>query len=167
EVSGSSGPILISDEDGWIRRGEARVRIAIDETVTSQSPGLLVDSFGGTAIKHIFRFDLFRVGQFIAQVRLPNGQISETAKLQLWDPDGAKVASSYYGQLSFPVGLKTLEKSRDASGKVRPWLLEHETIDPNLGESVTATVVATTRVPIYMLQERIDYLLGPNGRKIT
>jgi phospholipase C len=167
EVSGISDPILISDEDGWVTRGEASVRIAIDETVTSQSPGWLVSASGGTGTKHIASFDLFRVGQFIAQVRLPNGQISDTAKLQLWDPDGTTVASSYYGQLSFPVSVRTLDKSRDASGKIRPWSLEWETVDPNLGEGVSATVIATTRMPIYMLQQRIDDLLGPNGNHIS
>ena len=167
EVSGISDPILISDEDGWVRRGEASVRIAIDETVTSQSPGWLVSTSGGTGTKHIASFDLFRVGQFIAQVRLPNGQISDTAKLQLWDPDGTTVASATHGMLSFPVGLRTLDKSRDASGKVRRWSLEWETIDPNLGEGMTATVIATTRIPVHMLQERIDDLLGSNGSHIS
>jgi len=68
--------------------------------------------------------------------------------------------------LSFPVGLRTLDKSRDASGNIRRWSLEWETIDPNLGEGITATVIATTRMPLYMLQERIDDLLGPNGKHI-
>jgi hypothetical protein len=46
------------------------------------------------------------------------------------------------------VTLRTLDKSRDANGQVRPWRLEFATTNPNLGESISATVMATTQIPI-------------------
>jgi hypothetical protein len=165
EVSGISDPI--PDEDGSIRAGKATVRIAVEETTTSQSAGLLVSSSSGTAFKQIFRFDLFRVGQFIAQVTLLNGAISQTAKLQLMDPDGAVVASGNQGLLSFPVTLRSLNRSRDASGKARPWSLEFVPTGRNVLENIVATVTATTRMPVNVLQDRINDLLGPDGNKLS
>jgi hypothetical protein len=98
---------------------------------------------------------------------LPGGAISPTARLRLFDPDGAVVASASQGFLAFPVTLRTLDRSRDANGQVRPWRLEFATTNPNLGESISATVIATTGIPISMLQQRIDDLLGPNGNKLS
>jgi phospholipase C len=162
---GTSGEIPISDDDGRILSGPGSVWIAVEETVTSQSAGLLVSSSGGTALTHIYSFDLFRVGQFVAKVSLPGGNISPTATLRLMDPDGTIVASGH-GTLTFEVSLRSLDKSRDPGGNVRRWSLEFVTTDLNLDETVTATVIATARVPLGLLQNRIDELLGPNGEKV-
>jgi phospholipase C len=166
ETHGISDPIPITDEDGWVRSGDAHLRIAVEETVTSKSAGLLVSSGGGTALKHIYRFDLFRVGWFVAKVTLHDQSISPSARLQLADPDGVVVTSSQ-GLLDHFVTLRQLDKSRDAAGHVRPWSLTYETVDPNLGESVTATVIASARIPLSILQTRIDLLLGAGGSKIS
>ena len=146
--------------------GNATVKITIEEAVTQQSPGPLVSSSGGTATKQVFSFDLFRVGEVVAEARLFNGAISPTGTLKLIDPNGATVASGSKGTLRCPVTLRDLDKSRDVSGKVRPWSLEFMTSEPKLIASVTATVVATARVPLSMLQQRIDFLLGATGKNL-
>ncbi len=169
QISGASGPIPVSSEDGSrATSGDAIVLIALEETVTSRSAGSLVSTSGGTAASHIFTFDLYRVGQFIAKVTLFGGILSPTARLWLIDPDGAVVASANGGGLlSFPVTLLTLEKSRDANGHIRPWKLEVMTAGPNSGESITATVIASTRVPISILRDRINDLLGAHGSNLS
>lgn len=97
---------------------------------------------------------------------MPGGAISPTARLRLIDPDGAVVASASQGFLAFPVTLRTLDRSRDGNGQVRLWSLEFTTTNFSFQESISATVIATTRIPIPMLQQRIDDLLSPNGNKL-
>ena len=168
ETSGIGPPIKVTGPTRiWVTEGAATVKIWIEETITSRSAGLLVSSSGGTATTHVYSFDLFRVGQFVAEVRLPGGAISSTARLRLIDPDGAVVTSASQGSLAFPVTLRTLDRSRDANGQVRLWKLEFTTTNFSLQESISATVIATTRIPIPMLQQRIDDLLGPNGNKLS
>ena len=166
EVSGTTDPIPLEAHDS-ASPGDATVRIALEETVTSKSAGWLVSAGGGTATEHIFSFDLFRVGEFIATVTKFGGVVSATASLRLIDPDGQMVATGTGGRLNFAVGLRTLDKSRDASGNVRPWKLQVTSGGPNLGETITATVVATTRVPVSVLQDRINDLLGPYGANLS
>jgi hypothetical protein len=51
ETVGASDPILVTDEDDRVGSGPGHVRIAVEETVTSRSVGLLASSGGGTAFK--------------------------------------------------------------------------------------------------------------------
>ena len=44
--------------------------------------------------------------------------------MRLLDPDGVVVASSDHADLTYPVTLATLDKSRDADGHPRMWWLE-------------------------------------------
>ena len=111
EVAGTSAPITLDGHDS-ASEGDATVRIALEETVTSKSAGLLVSSGGGTATGHIFTFDLFRVGEFMATVTTVGGAFSPAATLRLLDPDGQLVASGAGGRLNFAVTLRTLDKSR-------------------------------------------------------
>jgi phospholipase C len=167
ETSGLSAPIYTTGPPRiWVTEGMAIVKIWIEEIVTSRSAGPLVSASGSAAIAQVHSFDLFRVGQFIAQVRMFGGIIDPTARLRLIDPDGAVVASANQGSLAFPVTLQTVDKSRDVNGQVRPWGLECTTAGPNPDLSLSATVVTTTRIPVSMLQQRIDDLLGPNGEKL-
>lgn len=167
EISGAGAPIFTGGPNPiTVEPDLARVGFAIEETTTSKSAGPLVSSSGGAAATQTFSFDLFRVGQFVAEVRLPGGQISSTARLRLIDPDGVTAASASQGSLSFPVTLRILDKSRDANGQVLPWRLEFVTTNPDLNELISATVIATARLPVSLLQQRIDNLLGPNGNNL-
>ena len=60
-----------------------------------------------------YGFDLFRVGMFHARTesRLP---LFGERSMRLLDPDGVVVASSDHAELTYPVTLSTLDKSRDA-----------------------------------------------------
>jgi hypothetical protein len=165
ETSGVSEAILISDDDGRVMSGPAAVWIAIEETVTSQSAGLLGSSSGGTALTHVYSFDLFRVGQFVATVTLPDGTVSDTATLALIDPDGAIVASDSHGTLRFEVSLRSLDKSRDPSGNVRRWSLEFVTTDPTLAETIAATVIGTARVRCTCFRAASTSCSGPMVRR--
>jgi hypothetical protein len=80
EISGTSAPIFTGGPHPiTVEPDLARVGFSLEETTTSKSAGPLVSSSGGTAATQTFSFDLFRVGQFVAEVRLPGGQISPTA----------------------------------------------------------------------------------------
>jgi hypothetical protein len=56
--------------------------------------------------------------------------------LWLIDPDGVVVASASNGFWTFPVTLRTLDKTRDVNGQVRPWWLEFATANLELVESI-------------------------------
>jgi phospholipase C len=70
--------------------------------------------------------------------------------------------------VDFPVTLRTISKSRNAAGEVRPWSLEVDNRQVGIiGSALKATVIATTQIPTSVLQNRIDDLLGPNGNKLA
>jgi hypothetical protein len=74
EVSGDSGPIDLS-EQGWssVTPGKATVRFWLDEPVPFQSAGPLVEAAITKVGAQVFPFDLFRVGQFTANVQSRSG----------------------------------------------------------------------------------------------
>ena len=142
---------------------EGIVEIGVEETVHSQSaPPLVRDTpVGRTALS--FSFDLFRVGEFVAELRQATfGRWS--GNMRLIDPDGVVVAQTTTQTLRFTVGLATLNKSRDSAGKVRNWRLE---VSPQRGAtgnlSVNATVIGKGRITTTVLKKRIDAMLGPRG----
>ena len=168
EVHGDSGPIPISRKDGlFVSAGKATVKASLDEPVPSQSAGPLVDGLVTKVGPQVFSFDLFRIGQFIASVQSKSGVTPWEGTLRLKAPDGTVVASSQTKRLGFPVTVRTLNQSRDVAGQVRPWSLEVDTTTPlGVGSAVRATVIGTTRIPVGILQSRIDDLIGFNGSKI-
>jgi phospholipase C len=168
EVHGDSGPIPISRKDGlFVSAGKATVKASLDEPVPSQSAGPLVDGLVTKVGPQVFSLDLFRIGQFIAGVQSKSGVTPWEGTLRLKAPDGTVVASSQTKRLGFPVTVRTLNQSRDAAGQVRPWSLEVDTTTPlGVGSAVRATVIGTTRIPVEILQSRIDDLVGFNGSKI-
>jgi phospholipase C len=168
EVSGDSGPIDLS-EQGWslVLPGQAIVSFWLVEPVPSQSAGPLVEAAITKIGAQVFSFDLFRVGQFTANVQSKSGVTPWQGTLQLRAPDGTVVASSQNNRLEFPVTLQTLSQSRDAAGQVRLWSLEAATTNPlGVGSAVRATVIATTLIPVEIFQNRIDDLIGFNGNKL-
>jgi len=168
EVYGDSGPIPISRKDGlFVSAGKATVKAGLEEPVPSQSAGPLVEAEIAKVGAQVFSFDLFRVGLFTARVQSRSGVTPWEGMLRLIAPDGTVAASSRNNRLEFLVTLRTLNQSRDAIGQVRPWSLEVDTTTPlGVGSAVRATVIATTRIPVEILQNRIDYLIGFNGSKI-
>jgi phospholipase C len=170
EVSGST--TITGDMDVTVTQGQATVSIFLDETVPSQSAGPLVYDTISAVGTQVHPFDLFRVGQFRASVRSSDfglGIIQWSGTLRLKDPDGTVVASSTSSSLDFGVTLQTIDRSRDAAGNVRPWSLEVETTGPAIGLSstITATVIASARLPTALFQDRIDDLIGDNGNKLS
>lgn len=163
DVRGDSGPTIDSDDPRGVTPGQAVVRIAIEESVPSQSAGPLVNHTIESR-DQIFSFDLFRVGEFQAKVASRDRFALWKGTLRLKNPDGTVVASSANGQLNFPVTLSTINSSRDPAGNVRQWSLEIETANAaGFGSNVTATVIASACVNFATIQKRIDALLGPGG----
>ncbi|MFZ1286975.1 MAG: hypothetical protein WAR57_08055, partial [Candidatus Phosphoribacter sp.] len=88
----------------------------------------------------------------------------------LRDPDGAAQASSDTGSLSLDLGLPLLDRSRTADGTPRLWSLEVAPSQVRGGgppTPVSAIVVATTRLDLAPINDRIDALLGPDGEKVS
>jgi phospholipase C len=139
------------------------LRIAVDETFSSQSAGPLVDDRVGPGTK-VYSFDLYREGEFVANVISFDINLPWRGRMRLRNPNGTVVASGGIHGLSFPVTLRTLDQSRDAAGQIRQWSLEIETII-NEGR-IFATVKTTVKVPVALIQDRINYLIGANGNKI-
>jgi hypothetical protein len=151
----------------FITAGQATVSVSLDEPVPSESAGPLVEGTVTKAGAQVFSFDLFRVGQFTANVQSKSGVTPWEGKLQQRSPDGTVVASSQSNRLDFPVTLRTIDQSRDAAGQVRPWSLEIDTATPlGVGSAVRATVIATARIPVVLFQDRINDLIGFNGNKV-
>ncbi len=171
-VSGHSDPIVVEAGKSKVTALKGRLTIAIEETVTSQSAPPLVSDRLGAQDQRRYTFDLYRVGTFVATAKPDSflGSLTATRTIKLFDPDGAEVATSDNGHLTFPVTLQALEKSRDAHGDVRPWSLE---VFPSLSligtaeAYVWASVIATARIRTETLKSRIDKLIGDGGSKIS
>ena len=150
---------------------DGRLSIVVDETVTSQSAPPLVSDTPSTPGQHRYSFDLYRVGTFVATAKPDIVHLGGAQPpLRLLDPAGAEVASSQSGTLTFPVSLETLEISRDAHGNARPWSLEVQVL-PSASSDITettvsATVIATSRIRTQTLNSRLRDLLGDSGGNI-
>ena len=168
-VHGDSGPIDLA-EQGWsaVTPGQATIKFWLVEPIPFQSPGPLVAGSVSAVGVQAFPFDLFRVGQFVANLQSKSGVTPWEGTLRLRAPDGTVAESSQSHRLEFPVTLRTLNQSRDAAGHVLPWSLEVDTATPlGVGSAVRATVIGTVRIPVVILQDRIDYLIGFNGSKLA
>ena len=62
---------------------------------------------------------------------------------------------------------RTLDQSRDVAGRTRRWSLEISTIEPGSGSKIRATVITTLNIPVKVIQDRIDWLIGENSNKIS
>ena len=166
---GDSGPIVLEDGESIIEASSRRgyIQIAIDETLPSQSAGPLVDDNITSVGTKVYSFDLYRVGQFEAKVGTGSFFSTWNGMLRLKDPSGAVVASSTNSSLKFLVTLRTLDQSRDAAGKIRKWSLEIETTRPGWGTVIRATVKTTVKIPVAVIQDRINDLIGAEGKKIS
>lgn len=171
-VHGHSDPILVEAGESTVTAGTGHLTIAIEETVTSQSaPPLVSDTLGARAHRR-YSFDLYRIGTFVATARPDTvlGTITGRRTMKLFDPDGAQVATSDDGHLTFPVTLSTLDKSRDVHGNVRTWSLEVFPSRSTIGgapAAIWASVIATARIRTETLKSRIDYLIGVGGSKLS
>ena len=141
--------------------GAGSLTILLRESVASKSGPAFVNTWMRPEQRRRWSFDLFRVGTFTATARPPR-------VMKLLDPDGNVVASSDDGALAFPISLRTLNASRDAQGKPRPWALDLRTSapDPDEGTDVWASVVDTARINTTALKQRIDWLIGEDGRNL-
>lgn len=166
-LKGESGPIFV-EEDSLITNVKGTVGLGVTETVESESAPPLVNSVPIIPAQRSFQFDLFRVGRFVAEISQLLIGAQWRGSMRLIDPDGVAVAQTSRRKLTFAVGLPTLNKSRDATGKVRKWTLE---VSPEGGKivgspRVSATVIGSGRITIAALKLRIDAVLGPSGKFI-
>jgi phospholipase C len=151
----------VSDPKGVINLG-------LLETVASASALPLVARTRLDGGRLAATFDLNRVGTFLATITPSNTFDPWHGSMRLIDPDGTRVASTTSRELRCPIPLSALGKSRDVAGNPRLWTLE---VSPQggvvVGNSfVTATVLGEGRVGTSALQQRIQKLLGPNGKFI-
>jgi phospholipase C len=159
---------FIVDEDSKIINPKGTVGLGVTETVASESAPPLVNNVPIIPTRLSLQFDLFRVGMFVAQISQLLIGAQWRGSMRLIDPDGAAVARTTGRELTFAVGLPTLNKSRDAAGNVRKWTLE---VSPQGGvivgsPRVSATVIGSGRITVAALTSRIDALLGPHGQFI-
>lgn len=171
-VHGESKPIVTDDSrDTEVMSGKGRIVIQVEETLSSLSAKPLINISLSANSRRTHSFDLYRVGTFTATTRSANPIFGISArKMKLFDPDGVAVATNDNGRLTFPVGLATLEKSRNAAGLPRLWSLEIFQATGPLTDGtskVLATVVESARINIDFLQRRIDKLIGLNGRNLS
>lgn len=141
---------------------KAVINLTLLETIQSSSGAPLVprtNVHGELSLK----FDLNRVGRFVANlVHLPFN--AWHGSMTLVDPDGTTFATTTTSRLTCPIPLAALGKSRDSSGNPRQWTLvvrPHGAVHPQ--QFVSATVIGEGRIGTLALQDRIQWLLGPDG----
>jgi hypothetical protein len=165
-LSGEGRHVVVNEEDSLIGMEKGALDLSVIEPIASESAARLVDN---VPIKksRAFKFDLFRLGTFVAEISQHTGA-QWRGLMRISDPDGVVVARTKGRKLNFIVDLATLNKSRDAAGKVRAWTLE---VSP-LGEVIdgsprlSATVIGQGRITIAALKSRIDALLGDRGKSV-
>ncbi len=164
KLTGQSQPIFV-DEDSTITNAKGTLGIGVTETVQSESAPPLINNVRILPSRLSFKFDLFRIGTFVAEISqlLIGGRWR--GSMQLIDPDGNAVARTTQRKLNFDISLRTLDKSRDTAGKIRLWTLEVTPQNNAIAgfPHLSATVIASGRISIPTLKSRIDTLLGPRG----
>jgi phospholipase C len=157
------GETLFVDADTRILNPRGTVRIGVTETIASESAPPLVNNVALSTGIQTFRFDLYREGTFVADVRALLAPWR--GRMRLIDPDGVVAAETDRQTLSFKVNLRTLNKSRSAGGGVRPWTLEVTRLGGTFLDRprLSATVIGEGRVELAALRTRIDTLLGHRG----
>lgn len=142
------------------------IHLTVTETVASSSAAPLVPRTKLGAVPLRATFDLYRVGDFVANIIVSHLSGPWKGSMRLIDPDGAEFGRSSNGHLRVAIPLSVLGRSRDASGNPRPWTLE---VIPEIsglglgGHFVTAAVLAPGRINTGVLQSRIQQIFGPDG----
>lgn len=170
-ITGETAEQIFLDKDstlGHPKLSRGRLNISIQETIRSESAPPLVNDVPVIPTRLTFQFDLYRVGMFVAQISQLQIGAPWRGTMRLIDPDGVAVARTTGRKLTFDVGLRTLNKSRDAAGKVRKWTLD---VSPQGGviagkPHISATVIGSGRVNLDPIRSRILALLGPHGNFI-
>ncbi len=143
------------------------LHIGLTDTVASASAAPLVPRTRLDLGPLRASFDLYRVGDFVANVVGANVLTQPWAgSLRLLDPDGAEFAHATGRHLRCLIPLSVLGRSRDAGGQPRPWTLEVTPAPTALGAGehfVTATLLAPGRINTGILQARIQRIFGPEG----
>lgn len=166
KINGESEHFVLTGETReMITNPKGVFALGLDETVASESAAPLIPSTPLDGSRQDFQFDLHREGTFVAELSHSLISVLWRGSMQLYDPDGVRVASSTRKRLECPISLAMLGKSRDAAGKVRPWRLS---VAPQGGvvvgsPRISATVLGAGRIRTDVLHDRILKLIGPNG----
>ncbi len=164
-VTGESGPVTVDPPETPPNQAtrmlprRARYFIGLEERIYSRSArALVLDKNLAPGSRRRYDFDLYHIGT----VSVSAGDFSSgaTRAVRLLDPSGATMITGD-GRLSYPVTLATLRKSRGTDGTPRLWSLEVEAGPQPC--RVTLHVLGEIRVPLELIQNRIDKLLGPGG----
>ena len=171
-LTGESPRVALDEPDAegnlGIKEAKGTLGLSLLETIPSESAPPLVNKVRLRTGRQSFKFDLFRVGTLVAEVSVQSGA-QWRGSMRLVDPDGVAVTTVSGRKLTFPVGLRTLNKSRDAEGKVRKWSLE---VAPQNGSvthapQLSATVIGSGRITIDAIESRVEALLGKRGEFIN
>jgi phospholipase C len=141
------------------------IDLTLHETVRSESAPPLVGNAPLDGSRQEFRFDLLRVGTFVARVLQSSPSDQWNGSMRLLDPDGAQVASTTSKELTCEIAPSHLGKSRDAAGSARVWTLQ---VAPQGGvvvgvPRIHATVIGSGRIGTRVIKDRIDKMIGPGG----
>ena len=106
--------------------GEVFLQIT-EKVVSASAPPLVEPTELGADVAR-FTFDLYRIGDFVAEVTpLAEGAGPWAGTLRLVDPDGSEIGRDDDGLLRCAISVPHLARSRDATTCApRPWVLEDE-----------------------------------------
>lgn len=150
--------------------GPQIVSVEVHETIASSSAAPLVDVHTTiTNGQREFEFDLYRVGRLVATVTKDEifpFELKAPIRVTLFRPDGSVMARDDDGNIGQVITLRDLQQSRGPDGTVRKWKLRVEATN-NTKYKIFAQVFGTVRIPVSVLQKRLDSLLGPSGKNLT
>ena len=160
--------VPVDPEETRVTADDGRVTISLEETVFSHGAPLVSDVLAAN-VGYQYPIDLFHVGMFTATAQTRQLPFLHRGRpIKLVDPDGNVLAASNEGSISYPVTLQTIDRSRDANGGYRVWLLNVAAAPDLHGPTpIRAQVTASARVSTQVLQSRINTMLGPNGRFVS
>ena len=151
--------------------GPQMVSVKVHEVLASSSAPPLVDvSTRFTASRAEFSFDLYRLGRLSVRVVRTGGFLgglpTTPIVVTVLRPDGSVFATDNDGTLNVQITPQELRQSRGFQGLVRRWKLRVDA-PANVTYKIFAQVFNTVRIPVSVLQARLNSLLGTNGEKIT
>lgn len=162
--TGESNPIPLDRDNRIYAKG--KVEITVRETIKPESAPPLFNKSSiplHTPTPRSFSFDLYRVGMFVAKI---DSVTKWNGSLKLIDPEEKVISqtSPTQTELRYDVKLASLNKSRDAAGRVRNWRLEASSQPGTEGfPHVSAKVISSSTIKTSVLQKRIEFLLGERG----
>ena len=151
--------------------GPQVVSVKVHEVLASSSAPPLVDvSSRFTSTRAEFSFDLYRLGRLSVRVTRSGGFLgglpTTPIVITVLRPDGSVFATDNDGRLNIPIVPQELRHSRGFNGMVRRWKLRVDA-PANVTYKIFAQVFNTVRIPVSVLQTRLNSLLGTNGEKLT